>query len=52
MEFTHKRTIQITALLLLLLALTQAVFTALFTAAELAFQDSMPGDLKQQFLPC
>lgn len=31
MEFTHKRTIQITALLLLLLAITQAVFTALYS---------------------
>jgi len=32
MEFTHKRTIQITALLLLLLAITQAVFTALYSS--------------------
>ena len=31
MEFTHKRTIQITASLLLLLAITQAVFTALYS---------------------
>ena len=31
MEFTHKRTIQITASLLLLLAITEAVFTALYS---------------------
>ena len=36
MEFTHKRTTLITASLLLVLALTQAVFTALYSA-EISF---------------
>ena len=36
MEFTHKRTTLITASLLLALAITQAIFTALYSA-EITF---------------